>query len=194
MRRFGKFLGGVVTTLSLGSLACAPQDVPGESEGSHLFQGALMDNTCGASAVPAEALIEMRVELRRDGALGVWRRTDAPLMIGSVETDGDWRFSFSSTVGVYDFDPITGRGPCSLEQIETIRLSPMQPSEDETEEDVEGRFVGTSVVQFVPTVGTDCGLSLAVLGGPFYDLPCTVEYELSSDPIEPLFPEPDDDI
>lgn len=195
----GPLTGGLVLLHSLASWGCVPnpEGVPGESEGSHLWQGALSENTCGPSAVPADAEIEMRVQLRRDGGLGVWRRPGAPLMLGSVETDESWRLNFTTTVNIYEFDPLTGRGPCSLEQVETIRFAPVEPDEEDIDmdmsEDQGPRFAGTSVVRFYPSPGTDCSATLALFGGPFFDLPCEVEYAIQSSPIDSLFAAEEDD-
>jgi hypothetical protein len=184
--------GGLVLLHSLASWGCVPNDegVPGNSQGSHLWQGRLSENTCGPSAVPADDEIEMRVQLRRDGALAVWRRPGSPLMLGSIESDESWRLNFSTTVNVYEFDPLTGRGPCSFEQVETIRFAPVEPEEStdpEMTEDQELRFVGTSVTRWYPSPGTDCSASLAIVGGPFFDLPCEVEYAIQSTPIDSIF-------
>ncbi|MFT5356345.1 MAG: hypothetical protein ACI9KE_003568 [Polyangiales bacterium] len=188
----GSMTGGLVLLHSLASWGCVPNDegVPGNSQGSHLWQGRLSENTCGPSAVPADDEIEMRVQLRRDGALAVWRRPGSPLMLGSIESDESWRLNFSTTVNVYEFDPLTGRGPCSFEQVETIRFAPVEPEEStdpEMTEDQELRFVGTSVTRWYPSPGTDCSASLAIVGGPFFDLPCEVEYAIQSTPIDSIF-------
>ena len=194
----GPLAGGLVLVHSLASWGCVPNDegVPGDSQGSHLWQGALSENTCGPSAVPADAEIEMRVQLRRDGALGVWRRPGSPLMLGSVESDESWRLNFATTVNVYEYDPLTGRGPCSFEQVETLRFAPIEADDaddvdDESEDGV--RYSGTSVTRWYPSPGSDCSASLAIVGGPFFDLPCEVEYAIQSTPIDSLFAAEEDD-
>lgn len=197
----GPLAGGLVLLHSLASLGCVPTDegVPGDSQGSHLWQGTLSENTCGPSAVPADNEIEMRVQLRRDGAMAVWRRPGSPLMLGSVESDDSWRLNFTTTVNVYEFDPLTGRGPCSFEQVETLRFAPVEPEEgaedidEDTSEDEGVRYTGTSVTRWYPSPGSDCSASLAIVGGPFFDLPCEVEYVIQSTPIDSIFAAEEED-
>ena len=165
-------------------VACVPSEMPGTDQGSHHFTGVLLENSCGPSAVPAESIIEMNVQLRRDGALGLWRRPGAPLIYGSAQDDGGYRFQLGSTVGVYEYDPVTNTGPCSLDQYETITIEVVESDDEE-----EGiRYEGTSEVRFAPSSGSDCSPSLAAFGGPFLQMPCGVEYELQSEAIDTIFP------
>ena len=55
------------------------------------------------------------------------------------------------------------------------------------------RFAGTSVTRWYPSPGTDCSASLAIVGGPFFDLPCEVEYVIQSTPIDSIFAAEEED-
>lgn len=176
----------IVLASALGSLSCVTEEIPGASEGSHRFEGILLENTCGATAVPAQELIEMDVQLRRDSTLAVWRPQSSPMLLGTISDAGDWRIRIASTVGITGADPLTGAPGCSLDQVETIQFA-ADPESDAP------RYVGTTRVQFVPTLGSNCANTLAIVGGPFAELPCELEYELTSEPIDEIFDEPVDD-
>ena len=172
MRALG--LGLLLLTLSLaaGSLACAPPDVPGEVVGTYRFTGPLETNECGAMAFPATDTLDMRVELRRELTMAVWRSPQAPINYGVIEDDVEperWLFEGGASYPAYE--------GCVFIQEERIELDSVDP---------EGAS-GTTVVRISPAPGSNCLPSLAVAGGPFLALPCEASWTIDGEPIEPLF-------
>ena len=178
-----------LSVTALGSLACVPQEIPGEVVGTYRFQGPLEESTCGPG-LPVVDQIDFRVELRRDETMAIWRRPEAPIIYGVVDEDEEWRFEIQNAIPAYDRDPVSGRGPCVFEQIETIELTAHVPdglpNEDDEDED-EVVYEGSSTVVIRPAAGYDCGPSLAVNGGPFNALPCSVEYTFDGVSIDPIY-------
>ena len=169
LRRLGQLLLLVVTPLALAVWACVPEDVPGEVVGTYHFVGELTTNECGEAAYPAANPLEMRVELRRDLELAVWRAPQAPINHGVVEDDEVWRFETA-----VDFPAYEG---CIFVQEEQIVLEGIEGDEP----------TGRTAIRVVPSPGSDCTPSHAAAGGPFLALPCEIHWELEGEAIAPIF-------
>ncbi|MBX3247620.1 MAG: hypothetical protein KF901_10625 [Myxococcales bacterium] len=210
-------IGVATLPIWLSVLACLPQPDPdGDPVGDFRITGVLAANECGPTAIPAQDLIELRVQLRADGALAVWRAPGAAIVHGTHDR-GTFRFNLQSTVAVYEGDPDLGIGPCSLDQLETILVevateagpdagvvddggmndasdggaSDGGPSDAGTSDagasDV-ATLVGTTSVRFRPSAGSSCQALLAIYGGPFDTLPCEVRYRVQGTRMStPLF-------
>ena len=171
MRVLGLF--SLLLTIGLAGLvlACAPQDVPGEVVGTYHFVGPLEVNECG-SGFPATDSLDMRVELRRDLTMGVWRSPQAAISYGVIEDDETperWVFEAGGTYPAYE--------GCAFVQEETIELDTV---------DDDGAS-GTTVIRIYPSSGSNCAASLAALGGPFLTLPCEARWAIEGEPIDPIF-------
>ena len=116
----------------LGSIAGLPACVPaypGEPVGRYEVVGALVENECGATAVPAVDPFELLVELRREASgQAYWRRADRGVVTGTVMTraDGDrYRFRTSSAIPLPDATPperpVTQS--CVIEQRDTVEVT-----------------------------------------------------------------------
>ena len=77
-----------------------PEEPPGELVGAYRISGALMENTCGESALPAADPLNFDVEIRRQNGSGLWLATAPPAHLGSLQDDGDFSFERQSTYDV----------------------------------------------------------------------------------------------
>ena len=176
---------------------------PGTSHGTFLIHGDLIENECGSSAVPALDPLVFSLELRSDGELAYYKRTDAPLAYGVVRR-GEWKFQSRELLPVYGADPTIGRGACSLQQHEKfvlreiVQVPPSDAALTESDAAVNDAALdgidanvsskgqiesleGETVITFSPSAGSDCSASRRERGGPFLTLPCTIRYALSAD-------------
>ncbi len=175
-RRAGSALVPSSFFVALLCLACLPEDPPGESLGSYQWTGDLMENSCGFEAFTAIDPFVFRSELREEGDRVFWRQTTGQTIEGVAE-EGGYAFQYQSQVLLYD--AIEGeRGACAVTQIERINVEPTQETDEGTP---VHDALGTSEVVLSPIPGSDCSLALLTFGGPFLELPCRVEYELTGD-------------
>src|SRR5687768_12661779 len=111
-----RFLVLAVVLLTVG---CVPE-YPGEVVAAFHVVGALEENECGTTAVPAMDPITFEVELRQDRGRGFWRRTDAPVVSGTYDEEGGFEFRTTRQVPVIAPEPETGVRGCALEQREEV--------------------------------------------------------------------------
>ncbi|HJL04547.1 MAG TPA: hypothetical protein RMH85_02485 [Polyangiaceae bacterium LLY-WYZ-15_(1-7)] len=178
--------------LALPGLACLTPgaDGPaGEPVGSFVFEAQLEANECGAAAVPAMDPFTYRAELRRDEGMAIWRRPDAPVVYGTIDTEDTWTLSTTTTIPVWEPDPTTGDPGCALDQTETLsfRVVEGEGSPDAATTQATRVEGGTQEIRFIPSIGTNCSAALRVTGGPFDTLPCSVRYTFDAEPTAPLF-------
>jgi hypothetical protein len=84
-----------------GFTACAmPDELPGELVGAYRIEGALMENSCGGSAVPAADPLRFNVEIRKQDGSGLWLVTSPPGHLGSLADNGDFSFQRQATYDV----------------------------------------------------------------------------------------------
>ncbi|MFW5926209.1 MAG: hypothetical protein ACOCV4_08570 [Myxococcota bacterium] len=183
--------------------ACTPE-YPGETAGTFTVTGRLDENTCGSDAVPAADPLVFDVELRREDGQAWWRRPDAPLVDGTVDADGVYRFRFQQVITV--LEPDAGQPGCALEQSDQVEVSLTEIARDAGTTDAEttatdaettttdaettttdagappSTLEGQQHVEMAPTAGSDCQSILATAGGPFHALPCTIVYTLEGSP------------
>lgn len=169
--------------------ACTPE-YPGETAGTFTVTGRLEENTCGSDAVPTADPLVFDVELRREDGQAWWRRPDAPLVDGTVDSDGVYRFRFQQIITV--LEPDAGQPGCALEQSDQVEVSLPEIAGDAGTTDAEttttdagappSTLEGQQHVEMAPTAGSDCQSILATAGGPFHTLPCTIVYTLEGSP------------
>jgi len=104
---------------AVGVCGCAPR-YPGEPVGTFHVVGALVENTCGASAVPAFDPLVFDVEVRADRGQGFWRRPMLPVVSGTYGRDGAFRFSTVSQAKVLDPIEELGLPGCVVTQTEVV--------------------------------------------------------------------------
>lgn len=198
------------------AFGCLPTEVPGETAGTFEIVGALQENSCGSTALPANDPLLFAAEVRVDGSQAFWRRPDEASLPGTV-IDGEYRFTFRQQLPVLAPDPTTGYVGCALIQEETIQAviddslmfddagapldqedAEMRDAGADADEDagedgdagepmpVSASFEGTDVVVLAPAPGSNCVPLLAVAGGPFLELPCSVEYTLRGSVSDPF--------
>jgi hypothetical protein len=178
--------------LGLPLSGCPPVDPSGEVVGTYDVTGSLVENSCGSAAFAAQDPIEFVVELRAEGhGPAYWRRPTTGIVSGS-HTGDVYRFRTEVPVTLYGPDAEAGTAGCILAQVETIQVAATStplvdggvaggndlgvPDAGVAAADV---FRGESVIELVPTAGSDCLRAVALAGGPFLTLPCRVEYDLS---------------
>jgi len=153
--------------------------------------GSLVANSCGSTAFNAVNPLSFVVELRsEDHGPAYWRRPNAAIVNGS-HTGDDYRFRTELAVQLYPADVNTQTPGCTLAQIETIQVTAKSAEGDggvpndlgtamgDAGVPASSAFRGTSVIELVPTAGSNCLGAVAIGGGPFLALPCRVEYDLS---------------
>jgi hypothetical protein len=97
-----------LTGLACCAAACAQPELPGELVGAYHVQGALTENSCGSSALPAVEQLSFDVELRKDDAgRGIWLRGMPPARYGKLDADGAFQFDLENT---YPVDLSQGQG------------------------------------------------------------------------------------
>lgn len=188
----------IVLPLLLLLPACRAPTLTGESVGQYGVTGTLVENTCG-EGYPAPDTFSFFVEIRHEADLvGYWKLADAPLVSGTVEREGDFRFVDRSQVVAIPNDVMAGVAGCALEREEVV-AGTLLGAPIATEADVpdggapepalpgEQRFEGTTTIAVTPTDG-DCTPLLGSAGGPFGALPCAVRFDLAAEQLaEPLW-------
>jgi hypothetical protein len=193
----------LVLSAVLLTSGCVPE-YPGEVVAAFHVIGALEENACGATAVPAIDPIVFDVEIRNDRGRGFWRQADAPVISGTFDDeDGEFAFRTTRQVPVIAPEPETGVRGCAVEQREEVSgtvthvlvladgaVADASPGPDAgtgeapdgaAQPDTTAELTGESRVTFTPVPGSDCTAALAVAGGPFAALPCMIRYRLDGD-------------
>jgi hypothetical protein len=91
---------GAPALAALSLAACAVPDPPGELIGAYSITGALQENSCGSTAVPAADPLRFDVQVRRDKGIGLWLLAQPPAHPGRLDDDGDFSFERESSVAV----------------------------------------------------------------------------------------------
>ena len=168
------------------------QQLPGDPVGSYQVSATLEANSCGAAAVPAMDAFSFGVEIRRRDREAFWLRDDTPMVSGVFTGDDQYRFAFDATVELVASDLDLGIAGCVLAQHEVLRVTAMEaPMEGATPMDDEETMAAQTVplhgehsIDFAPLAGSDCAPALAISGGPFAALPCSVIYALEGEAVE----------
>jgi len=193
--------------LSLLAMACQKGKLPGTEVGTYQVQGSLTDNTCGASALPAEDSLDFQVEIRRlTSESGLWILGDPPGTEGTLKEDGEFSFvrttTFVATQPQSLKDVIRQESPADYWNGAVQNEAPSPGCAYTIEERVEGRLTytdpdagmvdagsvataltGTNKITLAPSPGSDCRDALVANGGPFYTFPCSASYTLTADQV-----------
>ena len=195
----------------LALMGCQPQELPGEPLGTYAINGALEENTCGQTALPANDPLTFDVQIRVEGTNGTWIVDNPPGFEGVVDEEGAFLFGVESFSTVIEpgsrmmrleqpSDYILGEVSasqaevgCTLSIVEQIDGSIHRrlqadggvDSIDEGAADPEAADLeGENRIDMAPMPGSDCGALLATQGGPFLALPCYARYTLRGELVE----------
>lgn len=193
----------VFLLLALAASACQMAELPGELVGEYAVTAELMENTCGEAALPLAEVLEYRVQLRRDGRTAYWMIGSPPGNQG-VYSSGDVRFereerfmvddesepvspelSELDPIALYGYDPFDptaepddGDTFCTLIVRESIDATVLFEEGSEPDRD-ELALEGTNTIEMSATRDSECRRVLATAGGPFEQLPCAADYQIS---------------
>jgi hypothetical protein len=142
---------------------------PGKPLGTYAVTGKLVANACG-DALGATDPWTFTVKLTEDVNTIYWVQGGLPVS-GVVDASGHTTMSSTSTQNIHDANPRAGIGACSITRADALDLTIVQ--DDST-------FTGTLAYTFGPSDGSDCTDQLAVAGGPYAALPCSVQYSLAA--------------
>ena len=187
------------------SLSCEQGKVRGTQIGTYHVQGSLLENTCGDTALPAEASLDFQVEIRRLGPKsGLWILGGPPGTEGTLTEEGAFVFvrtsAYAAVAPETQADVIRREEPADYLSGAVLSETPNPGCAFSVEERVEGSVVldaadagaldggslapaltATNKITVVPTLGSDCRAALAENGGPFYAFPCFSKYMLSAE-------------
>jgi len=108
-----------------------PDELPGELVGAYRINGALIENTCGSSAVPAADPLRFNVEIRKQDGSGLWLVTSPPGHLGSLADDGDFSFQSQAT---YDVGAQARRPVELLVEMDIERLADPEAAQQQGED------------------------------------------------------------
>lgn len=155
---------------------CDTPPPPGELVGRYRVSGALEADSCGPG-LGANRSIAFDVELREDDASGYWLFGDRAPSPGTLDDEGNFLFQQRGGWTLIDPRPELGYAGCHVTQLETIdgkiERDPLALTAD------DDALTGSNTIDVVPVRGDDCSPALASQGGPFFALPCRIEYEIS---------------
>jgi hypothetical protein len=115
-----------------GWSACKmPDELPGELVGAYRIDGALLENSCGSSAVPAADPLRFNVEIRKQNGSGFWLVSSPPGHLGSLADDGDFSFQNQAT---YDVGPEARRPVELLVEMDIERLADPEAARQQGED------------------------------------------------------------
>ena len=169
---------GLAGALWLPMSACGPQALPGTSLGYFDVEAQLIENGCGATAIPAFETFGFGVEIRSEAGRAWWIRDQRPFVEG--QATGETHLTFRTELPVPT--EVTG---CVLSQVERIEVDvvPVATADAGTptsNPDETPGLTGDNTVDIAPAAGANCSLLTANAGGPFLSLPCQLSYELLS--------------
>lgn len=160
---FLRALGTFIVSFFWG---CA--QTPGTQVGEFDVTQNLLENTCGAAALPAPDPLVYRAELREDEQRAYWRYETRDRYISGSLSNGKLNFALQTSmeqpIELSDGSTVT----CRLNQLESLELS----STDEMQ-----MLSGSNKILLAPA-NSECSYLSQSLGGPFLALPCEVSYEV----------------
>lgn len=194
--------------LVLSGSACQAKP-PGDLVGQYAVTASLMENTCGDAALPVAEVLEYRVQLRRDGRTAYWMIGSPPGSQGVYMNDGDVRFEREERfmvsdeaqaldpelaeldpIALYGYDPFDPTAEpddaetfCTLIVRESIDATVLLEDGSGADEDALA-LEGTNTIAMSATSDSECHRVLKPAGGPFEQLPCAAEYQISGTLLE----------
>lgn len=194
---------------ALAIAGCRPTQLSGRSVGQYAVSGALAETTCGEGH-PAPPAFSFYVELREEpgSSVGYWKLADGPLVGGSLDREGAFRFEQRLQVVGVPEDAELGVVGCVVERLEIVegrlegevldagqadagRADAGQADAGQTDagasDATHARLRGETRIS-VSAVSGDCSPLLLPLGGAFPTLPCALRYTLDGEQLdEPLW-------
>jgi len=194
-------------SLTLATSSCQMPEPPGDLVGKYSITSALLENTCGQSALPVAETLAYRVELREDGVNAYWLMGSPPARLGRVTDDNEYTFELQQTyavregsepidpvlaemdpIALYGYDPFGEpsegeSAPCTLLIEESVRANVLRDANSADDADAStsenADLQGENVIAMRSSSGSDCRRVLETAGGPFAQLPCAARYDLS---------------
>ncbi len=158
----------LVLFLSLATSCIGGNPLPGAPLGTFTTTGGIRTNSCGAGLALRNSW-KSDIELSREGNLLRWREAGSGTTLsGGLDANNKASLRASNSVQVR-----TDAGSVTCTYSSTTRID---VSLDHGE--VPSKLTGTLEVAFRVDAG-DCTSVLAVAGGKFDSLPCSVDYTLS---------------
>jgi hypothetical protein len=173
--------------------------------GTYAVQGVLVENSCGQSGLPAAATLKFSVEIREDGGVGYWVQGKQGKNSGSLNAQGEFRFSVADTQVLSTMQPVQQPSDFTTLQPD-FDLQPKRTCAVTTRQTLSGSLrrrqaadggavvalaasdaavssdtdlSAEQLIEVTPTVGSDCNTALAALGGNYLALPCDARYLLT---------------
>lgn len=198
----------VLLPLALAGSGCQMPEPPGELVGNYAITASLIDNTCGDAALPLAEVLEYRVQVRRDGRTAYWMLNKPPgsqgvYASGDVAFDREERFMVDDEsepvdpvlaeldpIALYGYDPYDPNAEpddrdafCTLIVRESIDATVLREDGSGADDD-ELALEGTNTIAMSATRDSECNRVLEPAGGPFEQLPCAAEYEITGTLLE----------
>lgn len=185
-------------------LACQPGTPPGSQVGTYQVRGTLQQNSCGPEALPVADPLDFTVEVRRQGANGLWiLGGSARVATGTLDEVGNFSFLQRSEYQAipphkehgqlpepwYDWDPeppATSDPGCVLVTEEQV-VGRLDMASSAADSGTPIPLSAHNVIRIRALAGSNCLPVLAVAGGPFQELPCEASYALSGEHLESRF-------
>ncbi len=154
--------------------------MPGQYVGDFDVTQQLLENSCGAGALPAPDPLVFRAELREKGHQVFWRYESRERYITGSQSNGALTFTLQTSmeqpIELSDGSMVT----CRLNQLESLELIAGD------EEDMQ-MLTGSNQI-LLAGANPDCAYLTQARGGPFLSLPCQVSYDVEAlrieDPIQ----------
>lgn len=146
--------------------------MPGTVLGTYEVKASLQSSTCGSGLNTPNPWV-FDVQLSQDASTLYWSRLDGSPLLSSALGSGGTTTLTSTLAANVDAAPDGGAGACALQRDDTIQLtlSPGSPP---------GAFAGTMQYAYSVPSGYDCSDQLAIVGGMYATLPCTVTYSMTA--------------
>lgn len=180
MRAFASVLGALAFVAG-----CDPVPPPGTLIGKFHVLSTLVDNNCGAAAMPTVDPSAYDIEVRESGSTAYLRNgAENPFQEGTITLAGDVYFAATASTTVIAAD--AGIEGCVILQGEVINghvIRPVDGGMDGGEivdagTDGGAPFTASHAVQFSVSPGSNCSALLTVFGGTFDQLPCAAHFSL----------------
>ncbi len=168
-RRAGRALFGVAA-LAVALVSCTGKDPyrPGTALGTFHVDGALLATSCGAAPDPWT----FDVKLARDARTLYWIQGGLPVA-GTLDASAHASLTATDTQTIQAAD--AGIIGCAVTRDDTLDTALVVAAADVND---VAAFSGKLTYTFRATAGSDCSGELAIAGGDFAQLPCSITYTL----------------
>jgi len=150
--------------------ACADSPLPGHLLGTYKVQAQTQSNACGLAA-PNPWMFDVQVS--EEGQTFYWSWLDGTPPLSAFMTSSTAVSLLASQQANVDSTADGGQGPCVMERDDTVTVALGSGSPPPT-------FSGTIGYAFSVADGSTCTDQLAVSGGQYTALPCTITYTMTA--------------